>query len=589
MGAIFFVVHNMLNPPINIKTSQNFLNMKNRGPDDTSYFTETTLDINNYLYNKKVTYALNKKELAEYRQFKFMYGYHRLSINDSSYNGSQPFEDPIVSKTMQYRDLRERPNRKLICNGEIYNYQQLKESNNFSDHDLQSTCDVEIILPMYIKYGIEETLQKLNGDFSFVLSENTRTFDLKTINIFIARDKLGVKPLYMIKYKGDEIFYMFVSELKGISNEILNNNMYQIIEVPPGTYWSFNNSITNKNKIEFIRYYNILQYSDISKCIYTKATPDTLNIIYDTLRNLLTESVLQRIDLIEENHIGIMLSGSFDSCLLLSIILKINPDITINVFTIGSDSDNDTLNAKKSIDYFEKLYNISISHHIIDIHDSSLIENEIPSVIYNIETYDPTMIKQSLIMSFLLKYIKNKTNTKVLLVGDGLNELFLEGPLNEPDVFQKKSISLLENMYKFKLSRNDKLAGSFGLEIRHPFLDIKLVEYILQIHPILKTPQKYAYNGISIEKYIIRKSFENYLPYEILWRQKQTAYSSVDTNLTTITKDISFNSRSNNYLILKNTLPKTNEEIHYRNIYDSLFPNTSRLLNNFWSNISTFN
>jgi asparagine synthetase B (glutamine-hydrolysing) len=253
--------------------------MKRRGEDDTQVITETSPNITN-LNISQISNYLSKREISEYRPFTFQYGYHRSSINDISLDGSQPFEDPISHKLLKYPELRSRPKRKLLCNGEIYNYKDLVETNKFNDRDIQSNSDVEVILPLYIKntellkdstLALEQSLKNLNGDYSFILTENVTSFNLTQVNIFAVRDILGSKPLYMVKFvpkststNPNDIFYMFVSEIKGIPLNLLNDPEYTITEVPPGTYWSYKNSIIDKNKDEFIKYYDFNKYKDLN-------------------------------------------------------------------------------------------------------------------------------------------------------------------------------------------------------------------------------------------------------------------------------------------------------------------------------------
>lgn len=302
MGAISFLLYNMSKPPINIEFTKSFMKMKKRGEDDTQVYIENTPTINN-VNIQQISSILSKREIKEYKQITFNYGYHRMCVNDISEDGSQPFEDPILHKTSVYPELRSRPKRKLLCNGEIYNYTNLVESEGFTDKDLQSESDCEVILPLYIKYaemerdsekGLVECLKRLNGEYSFVLTENTTTFNLKNINIFVVRDLFGTRPLYMVKYVpkntsniGNEMFYLFTTELKGIPKELLQNPEYIITEIPPGSYWSYQKAM-NEN-IDFTKYYDLSKYSDISKCVLNKPDPDTLSSIYTNINSILTK------------------------------------------------------------------------------------------------------------------------------------------------------------------------------------------------------------------------------------------------------------------------------------------------------------
>lgn len=618
MGAISFLFYNMSKPPINIEFSKKFMQMKNRGQDDTQVIIENGPVINN-MNIVQISNYLTKREISEYKPFTFHYGYHRMCVNDMTIDGSQPFDDPIQCKVLAYPELRTRPKRKLLCNGEIYNYKELVTSEKFSDRDLQSASDVEVILPLYIKYaemernpeiGLRKCLDSLCGDYSFILTENTTSFNIKQINMFAVRDPFGSKPLYMVKYiptklesNKSDIFYMFTSELKGIPIELLYNPEYHITEVPPGTYWSFNNSIVNGKvgKDEFIRYYDFNNFSKLEVCTLNKADQETISNIHGSIKNLLTESVIKRYNL-SQRAVGVLLSGGFDSCVVLSILIKYkydNGDFTpIHAFTIGDDNNKDVLLAQSHVQSLEDHYGIDIHHHVINIRDFGLVKEELPKIVGYLETYDSVTIEKSIPFVFLLKYISKMTDVKILLTGDGLDELCgYEQFLNLDDIeFQKKCVVLLENISKYDLLRCDKIAGSFGLELRQPFLDLSFVEYMLSIHPKLKRAQMSGYSKEPIEKYIVRKSFDNngisddfYIKSDILWSNRQDITSSFN-HLTdelcnyfdTLYDDMDFLNLLHLESQRSNSLPKTKGEIYYKGVFNTLYPNSSTILNQEW-------
>jgi asparagine synthase (glutamine-hydrolysing) len=500
-----------------------------------------------------------------------------------------------------------------MCNGEIYNYKELLESEGFTDKDLQSESDVEIVMPMYIKYGIQETLNKLNGDFAFVLTENTNSFDLKNIQIFIARDIFGTKPLYMVKHK-KKLIYMFVSELKGIPKFMLSDIDYIVCEVPSGTYWSYKNSIIDKNSNEFISYVNWDYYRDINNCIINTTDADTLANMYNMINHKLTNSVIKRIHY--NLPMGIMLSGGFDSSIILSIMVKYLKSIDydfnqypISTFIITNSKNEDT--AIKCVEYLEKYHNIDIRHHNIIVNDTELLVKNVDNIIYNIESYDPNMICASIIYDYLLKYIKQYTDVKILFTGEGLDELCGYKQLGELDEsqFQDKSITLIKNIGKYDVLRMDKLAGLYGLEMRHPFLDKDFVEYILSIHPKLKMPQIYKTSEIPIEKYIIRKSFDlqDYLLEENLWRpindvtncfnvhNDTNTIIEVNDNMETSIKTLNMilnecydimytDTQFYNYINnckCNSIKPRNKQEMHYKKIFAKYFANKIECL--YWN------
>lgn len=620
MGAISLIIYNMKNPPINLDVTKSFLRMKSRGESDTQIGLDSTPTITNF--NKtQISNYLSRRELLEYRPFTFNYGYHRLTINDLSLDGSQPFEDPIVHKMIKYQELRSRIKRRLMCNGEIYNYKQLLETYKFTDRDLQSSSDVEIIMPLYIRnyeknkgdsnLAMMETLKELNGDFSFVLMENTTSFSLKDINIFVARDPLGTKPLYMVKYipcnpnsNKNDVFFMFTSEIKGIPLHLLNDSEYIIQEVPPGTFWSFNNSVICKNTQDFIPFYDFSPYKSLDICTIKKADPETITQLYSNIKSLLENSIIDRYEL-SNQKIGVLLSGGFDSCIIVSILIKYliekyEYSTPLHVFTVGDVGNSDTNNAISHIQNLEKFYNIDIHHHVIQIDDINLIKDEINNLVVQLETYDRKTIQKSLPMTFLLKYIREKTDIKVLLSGEGLDELCGYQQLFSQDdnYFQEKSVELLQNLNKYDLLRSDKMAGCYGLEMRYPFLDMRFVEYFLKIHPILKRPQMSGYSNNTIEKYIIRKTFDTdetiQIDKSILWSHRQDIrysfnnlknmlseyFESLYTDLYLANYIERLYLTGNNHLI-----PRTKEEMHYKKIFDTYYPCTSNILQYYWSYI----
>ena len=627
MGAISFLLYNMSKPPINIEFTKSFMKMKKRGEDDTQVYIENTPTINN-VNIQQISSILSKREIKEYKQITFNYGYHRMCVNDISEDGSQPFEDPILHKTSVYPELRSRPKRKLLCNGEIYNYTNLVESEGFTDKDLQSESDCEVILPLYIKYaemerdsekGLVECLKRLNGEYSFVLTENTTTFNLKNINIFVVRDLFGTRPLYMVKYVPkntsnvyNEMFYLFTTELKGIPKELLQNPEYIITEIPPGSYWSYQKAMNDQKaindqkamneNIDFTKYYDLSKYSDISKCVLNKPDPDTLSSIYTNINSILTKSVIQRYDM-SDKKVGVLLSGGFDSCIIVTILVRYlvlngyndNNDI-LSVFTIGDFDNDDVINAKNHVLYLEKCFNIKIHHHIVSISDYNLILPEIPNIIESLETYDSTTIRKSIPLFYLLKYIKEKCDIKVLLSGEGLDECCGYHELFQlsDSEFREKSIELLLNLHKYDLLRSDKLSGYFGLEIRYPFLDKTFIEYIMSIHPSLKRPQVSGFFTDPIEKYIIRKSFDtSEIEKNILWNSRKdisTSFNTLSDFLTSyfnsiITDTEFYNYTENNTENNTSVVPNSKEEMYYKKTFNSIYPNMGNVINYYWDSL----
>jgi len=516
MGALFLLIYNeKFNFAISDFT-KGFIKMQCKGENDTVFDFDSTPLLSKFPMDR-VSQQLSRRQIAEYSQHTFMYGYHRMAINDLTMDGNQPFEDPIRHKLLTYPDLRSRPQRKLFGTGEIYNYSELKEE--FTDKDLQSNCDIEIIMPLYIKYGIKDTVDKLNGEYSFFITENTNSFILDQLNVFIARDPLGSRSLYMAQ-DDSHSFWLFVSELKAIPDTILNNKNVTVQEFPAGSIWSF-------QKKQFEVFFNWDKYLNIEETLYKDISPNTLSNVYHNILTQVTNAVQRRFEL-SERSIGCLLSGGFDSSIILSILAKLyGGNATLHAFTIGDLNSQDVINAKEVIKFIEVHHSVNVVHHIISVNFVD-IETKIDNVIRILETYDLSNVRAGVCFSYLFEYIKKFTDVKVLLTGEGLDELCC-GYNALDNEFQQMSIQSLKNLSKFDLMRCDKLGSSYGLELRNPFLDMNFVTLMLKIHPKLKRPQVFNYNEQPIEKYIVRKAFdysicnEHYLPNNILWRYMSNA------------------------------------------------------------------
>jgi asparagine synthase (glutamine-hydrolysing) len=612
MGGFEFIIHTN-DTTINIDYINSFMNMIHRGPDDSNYTSMSTDNLNNLsaIQQQSVQLSLSRDEIRNYKQYNFIFGHHRLCINDESYNASQPFDDPIINKIMEYPELRNRPNRRLICNGEIYNYKELVEDNEFTDKDLTSKCDVEVILPLYIKHGLENTLEKLDGEYSFILTDNIKTFKLRSLNVYACRDYLGLRPLYYVK-NNEMSVCIFLSEIKSLPSYILKNPSYSIQSVVPGTYWSFQKSIMNKHD-EFITYYSLDKFKDISVCNIESTQPDSINLIYKNLQDKIKKSVISRYNMSDRN-VGILLSGGFDSVLLTSLVIEYlhqnNYDFKNNpfhVFTLGDTlggEDLDCNHATEFVNYLENKYSIDIHHHIINVNEMTVLNSDIEKVIYHLETFEPETIRESLPYYFLMNYIKTKTNVKVLLTGDGLDEFGGYENFNNLDdtTFQEKSVKLIQNLHKFDLLRTDRIGNMFSLEIRHPYLNKELIEYILTLHPKFRRPGYYSSDKSPISKYMFRKAFETnvygneLIPSQFLWREHQCLCHSLtnfELRLKNYINDLISDEEYNTFIkILLNelsinmkTLPKTKEEMYYRKIFRQFYKGRDYLIDIFWDDI----
>jgi asparagine synthase (glutamine-hydrolysing) len=477
-------------------------------------------------------------------KFKNMYfklAFHRLSIIDLN-NGYQPFI---------YKDDKSKRELYLLCNGEIYNYKNLIKKYN-----LNTQSDCHVILDLYLIHGdIEKTVKELDGEFAFILIEIKNNL----VSIIAVRDRFGIRPLF---YHSEESNLYFSSELKGLPFDGKGQ------QIQPRLIYTFNENSEFTTK----------SYYTIGKNIDDNINTD-YNILLEKIKKTLIESVKDRMQ--TERPLGSLLSGGLDSSLISGIaadILK-NKGERLHTFSIGlEESSPDIQYARKVAKYINSI------HHEIIIPVEEWINN-LKNVIRQIETYDITTIRASTGQYLISKWINENTDIKVILNGDGSDELtggylyFYNSP--DEDSFHKEILRLLNEIHNYDVLRVDRGISSHGLESRVPFLSHKFVDTYLSIDKALRVPKKKK----RIEKYLLRQAFEDskLIPSEVLWRQKEAFSDGVSNNkkswyeyiqdyIETIITDDEF-SKHNNF--------PSKESYYYYKIFNEIYPN-SELQLNYW-------
>ena len=505
---------------------------------------------------------------------KIMYGFHRLAINGLNTESNQPLvNDDII----------------LICNGEIYNY---KELYSLMDIQPKTQSDCEVIIHLYKKYGIEHTLQLLDGVFSFILLDQ-RIYKNEA-RVYIARDPYGVRPLYIMHNVDEspekEHCIGFASELKVLS-EFVNTSLksYKIEHFTPGTYSTYILPMTvsafwkleNKN----------VRYHTTSFCYQTnKSISNEVNKIIANVQKYLINAVEKRC-ITTERPIACLLSGGLDSSLIAALVSeyhKKNRLPPIETYSIGLKGSEDLRCAKIVAEYIG-------SNHTEILLTESDFTNAIPEVIGAIESYDTTSVRASIGNYLLGKYISMHSNAKVIFNGDGSDELcggYLYMGL-APDVleFDRECRRLLKDIHAFDVLRSDKCISSHGLEPRTPFLDRSWVQYYLSI------PAHIRFNtNKTCEKFLIRQSFDYLyfsnsagkplLPSEILWRRKEAFSDGVShqsRSLYQILQEYAVdkikNTNINKYTVNQ---PVTDEQVYYRKIFEDIYPGHGKIVPYFW-------
>ena len=520
---------------------RSFNKVKGRGPD---YFDFKNIKTNN----------INLKSIN--------IGFHRLSIMDTSLNGSQPFE---------IND--DKNNIFCICNGEIYNYDILI---NKYELKCESKSDCEVIPKLYKKLGFDLMIKELRGEFSICIIDYNRLTD--SYKFYLSRDQTGVRPLY---YGINEDYICFSSILKGIPY-LDNTNCDQF---RPGCYTLIENgneikdfeNIILKNEIKYNEYWNI---DNIDCKIFDE------NIALENIRKTFEESVKMR--LTSDRPLGALLSGGLDSSLVCAIASKYLKEkgLRLRTFSIGLEKSTD--------EYYANL----VSKYIDSDHTHYTLTSEefvevLPTIVKEIETYDTTTVRASTGQYLISKIISENEDIKVLLIGDGSDELcsgymyFHKSP-NEIES-HKENIRLIKDIHRYDSQRADRGISSNGLEARVPFLDKEFIELYLSIDPNLRIPREF--NNRKTEKFLLRKAFLGYLPEQVLWRPKEAfsdGVSSIEKSWFSIIQEQAEEKFTDEEFLLKSSeikhcRPASKESLMYREYFNKEFSkNVENVIPYYW-------
>lgn len=514
----------------------------------------------------------------------------------------------------------------LAVNGEIYNQKEIRKTFE-GKYNFKTQSDCEVIIPLYKKYrksgDFKSMIEELSGIFAFALYDSEKDVYL------IARDEIGVIPLYQGWDKAGR--YYVASELKA-----LEGHCQTLEEFPNGHYFysgkenmslsGLTQQSTGKidSRVEHekpqSKDFESLNHQNISKPTrwYFRDWESFDNVkdnprATDENGEIINPSVIEKVKLGLENAVkqqlmsdvpyGVLLSGGLDSSIIAAITQKfsqkrIETDSKekawwpqLHSFAIGLEGSPDLIAAQKAADY------IGTIHHEVHFTIQEALD-ALPDVIYHIETYDITTVRASTPMYLLARVIKSM-GIKMVLSGEGSDELF-GGYLyfhKAPNAreFHEELVRKMSKLHLYDCLRANKSLMAWGVEGRVPFLDKDFIDIAMRLNPTDKMSIKLSDGDFEnlnhpkgfdskthqrIEKWILRKAFEDMLPENICWRQKEqfsdgVGYNWIDT-LKKITEekisDAEFSRRENRFPI---NPPKTKEEYYYREIYSKLFPSDS--------------
>ena len=471
---------------------------------------------------------------------KAILAHERLAIVDPISGGQ-----PLVSPSEQLI---------LAANGEIYNHRELR-SQLQGQYEFKTESDCEVLLALYQEKG-PDFIDELNGIFGFAL------YDQEKDSYLIARDHMGIIPLYM-GWDSNGTFYV-ASELKALEGVCSKIELF-----PPGHY--------------------LTSEMDAPKQWYTRdwSTYDTVaeaETSIDALHDALSDAVHRQ--LMSDVPYGVLLSGGLDSSITSALAKKFaakrvesNDEQSawwpqLHSFSVGLEGSPDLAAARKVADH------IGTVHHEIEFTIQEGLD-AIRDVIYHLETYDITTVRASTPMFLMARMIKS-LGIKMVLSGEGADELF-GGYLyfhKAPNAqeFHEETVRKLDKLHQYDCLRANKSLAAWGIEGRVPFLDKEFIDVAMRINPKDK-----MINGERMEKWVLRKAFEKYLPESVAWRQKEqfsdgVGYSWIDTLKEVVESVVTDEQMANAHYGFPVQTPQNKEEFYYRSIFESHFPSDTAAL-----------
>ena len=469
-----------------------------------------------------------------YASDKAILAHERLAIVDPA-SGKQPLfnnDDTVV----------------LAANGEIYNHRELRNALK-NPYDFKTASDCEVILALYEEKG-PEFIDDLNGIFGFAL------YDSKKDIFLVARDHMGIIPLYRGWDQNGTIY--IASELKA-----LESYCNKIEVFPPGHYWYGKDN-------DLVQWYK----RDWMEFDAVKENETSIDDLHDAL-----EAAVKR-QLMSDVPYGVLLSGGLDSSITTALAkkfadLRIEEDDKtkawwpqLHSFAIGLEGSPDLAAAKHAADY------IGTVHHEIKFTVQEGLD-AIKDVIYHLETYDVTTVRASTPMYLMARVIKSM-GIKMVLSGEGSDEIFggylyFHKAPSSAD-FHNETVSKLDKLHLYDCLRANKSLAAWGIEGRVPFLDKEFMDVAMRLNP----KDKLIRDG-RIEKWVLRKAFEKYLPDSVAWRQKEqfsdgVGYSWIDTLKELVNEMVSDEQMANAHFRFPIQPPMNKEEFYYRSIFEEHFP-----------------
>lgn len=521
-GYYSFQTKKMLDGDIFYRAHQN---MAHRGPDDEGFLTINASRIVALRGARTIEGLGSLLDIRKVAAASFFMGHVRLSIIDASQHGHQPMVDESGNVAIAY-------------NGEVYNYRELREELKRDHYEFRTESDTEVVLKSYLRWGIE-AFQRFNGMWAIAI------YDARDEKFILCRDRFGVKPLYYCHKDGQLIY---ASEMKVIlplmeSYSVNGTEMVKyidrlkicdgeetfindILEVEPGSYIIFDlHGRKKKGRYWFI--------SPEDGTISGREADEKFAFLFE-------DSV--RLRMRSDMEVGSLLSGGLDSSTIVGT-LGAAGFLDERYRTFSSVYTDERYSEKMYIDSTNRKWNIRTDFVYMD---ADTVCEAMDDAIYHAEM--PLRAVPMVLQYILYRYISENSNVKVVLNGQGADELFggyesdyctrflyllkhfrfkdfiaekskfksdrkksdwviFNGmrtqyaiPHSNKDIYNSISFDqIIHSPLREYLAYDDRAAMAFGIENRVPFLDYRLVEFAFTLNPEQKINK--AGNKVIVRRY----------------------------------------------------------------------------------------
>ncbi len=386
---------------------------------------------------------------------------------------------PIVDRGRATQPWRSPDGEWLLCfNGEVFNFRQLRAELSLAGCQWRTESDTEVVLAAFHTWGAE-AVTRLRGEFAFAIIHSGSG------RVYLARDPVGVKPLYWSRVGGTLYLGSEVKALVPVGAAVQ--------EVPPGHHgWAKDQSAPL-----------LRPYVDLIALGRDAAPVDDPDEAVKLVRAAIEDSIRVRVE--TDLTVGVVLSGGLDSSVTLSIVRDAHPDCV--AFTIGAPSSEDLAYARRLA------RDLGVAHEVIELRPRDVHRDQIREAIRIGELTEYGDIINAVVSVPLFRRVR-EAGVRVVLTGDGSDELFGGYPMYQrADDPAALFAHMISNLYRTELQRVDRASMGHGVEARVPFLDPSVVELAMRLPIELKVRD-------GQQKWVVREAFADVLPDYIRQRPK---------------------------------------------------------------------